>query len=433
MPETALVNGSTQVRPESLNGHIPVADFGPLFAPDRIQKLIAALEEPFDPAEIKWRVTNTSQVGSRNGPRLRGQMLAYADPRAYTDRLNELFTPSGWTRDYAVQLVQNFERKERGSAERTIAAKIVVTCKVTVYGFATHTGLGEEWADNDNAGTAAEAQAFKRACSCFGLGRYLYDLEGQWVDLDRAKRPLETPRLPDWALPHAQRVAKQGGSASRRDASLPPKQNGKGTGKKDRDGLYRVELLGQVKAVCAAVGFSLARSVLRAVADVDDPTKIRDMAKLTMVLEKLQDLARGVERLNASFAKIGKDRYSSLCREMGLASDSIDDIPDRETLRRLLQTLKAELGWDQTKTAKDNRSVDAHARAQDGSDLSTLRGRLLREAARVTGATNRTLGDVIQEAATGAFNLATLKALGAADIGKVEAALHKLEQMAVGK
>ena len=236
MQETALVNGSTQVRPEPLNGHIPVADFGPLFAPDRIQELIAALEEPFDPAEIRWRVTNTSQVGSRNGPRLRGQMLAYADPRAYTDRLNELFTPSGWTRDYAVQLVQNFERKERGSAEPTITAKIVVTCKVTVYGFATHTGLGEEWADNDNAGTAAEAQAFKRACSCFGLGRYLYDLEGQWVDLDRAKRPLETPRLPDWALPQARRVAKQGGSASRHDASLPPKQNGKGAGKKDRDG-----------------------------------------------------------------------------------------------------------------------------------------------------------------------------------------------------
>lgn len=433
MQETALVNGSTQVRPEPLNGHIPVADFGPLFAPDRIQELIAALEEPFDAAEIKWRVTNTSQVGSRNGPRLRGQMLAYADPRAYTDRLNELFTPSGWTRDYAVQLVQNFERKERGSSERTITAKIVVTCKVTIYGFATHTGLGEEWADNDNAGTAAEAQAFKRACSCFGLGRYLYDLEGQWVDLDRAKRPLETPRLPDWALPQAQRLAKQGGPASRHDTSLPPKQNGKGAGKKDRDGLYRVELLSQVKALCAAVGFSLARSVLRAVADVDDPTKIRDTAKLTTVFEKLQDLGRGVERLKAAVAKLGEGRYSTLCRELSLASDSIDDLPDRETLRRLLQTLEAELGWDQTKTAKDSGSADAPAPAQDGNDLSTLRGRLLREAARVTGATNRTLGDVIQEAATGAFNLATLKALGAADIGKVEAALRKLEQMAVGK
>ena len=99
-------------------------------------------------------------------------------------------------------MVQNFERKERGATERTITAKIVVTSKVTIYGLGTHTGLGEEWAENDNAGTAAEAQAFKRACSCFGLGRYLYDLEGQWVDLDEKKRPLETPRLPDGFHPN---------------------------------------------------------------------------------------------------------------------------------------------------------------------------------------------------------------------------------------
>jgi len=37
----------------------------------------------------------------------------------------------------------------------------------------THSGTGEAWADDENAMTAAEAQAFKRACSCFGLGRYL--------------------------------------------------------------------------------------------------------------------------------------------------------------------------------------------------------------------------------------------------------------------
>src|ERR1700730_7223643 len=64
-----------------------------------------------------------------------------------------------------------------------------------------HGLLGEEWADNENAGTSAEAQAFKRACSCFGLGRYLYDLGGNWVDLDERKQPLSRPRLPDWALP----------------------------------------------------------------------------------------------------------------------------------------------------------------------------------------------------------------------------------------
>src|SRR6266576_1766043 len=204
MQDTTMTSGPSLLPTGAMNGQWPGAGAATAFTAERVQELVAALEDPFDPSEIKWRVTNTCKVGGPKGPRDRGQMLAYADPRAYTDRLNDLFTPLGWTRDYNVQTVQNFERKERGATERTITAKIVVTCKVTIYGFGTHTGLGEEWADNDNAGTAAEAQGFKRACSCFGLGRYLYDLEGQWVDIDDKKRPLETPRLPDWALPKRQ-------------------------------------------------------------------------------------------------------------------------------------------------------------------------------------------------------------------------------------
>src|SRR5437016_1800226 len=411
MQESASVNGAPPVPVAPTNGQPWAAAPALLFTPERLRELVAALEEPFDVAEIKWRVTNTSQIGSRNGPRFRGQMLAYADPRAYTDRLNDLFTPSGWTRDYSVQLVQNFERKERGSAERTITAKIVVTCKVTLYGFATHTGLGEEWADNDNAGTAAEAQAFKRACSCFGLGRYLYDLDGQWVDLDEKKRPLETPRLPDWARPKTQQPQKQGGSAERQTSSPQHNQNGNGTPSNGRGGLYRDELLGQVKALCGTVGFSLAGTVLKTVANVEAPEKIRDMAKLTMIFEKLQDLARGVERLRAAVAKAGEQRYSTLCREMNRAMQAIDNIADRATLRQVLQILEAEAGVNESRPTQDSGAAPGNAPANAVGDLGELRGRLLREAARVSGAMNRTLGDVIQEAAKGAFTLATLRTL----------------------
>jgi len=429
MQESSALNGTPPVPAAPMNGQPWAAGPTLLFTQERLRELIIAAEEPFDVTEIKWRVTNTSQIGSRNGPRFRGQMLAYADPRAYTDRLNDLFTPSGWTRDYAVQLVQNFERKERGSAERTITAKIVVTCKVTIYGFATHTGLGEEWADNDNAGTAAEAQAFKRACSCFGLGRYLYDLEGQWVDLDEKKRPLETPRLPDWARPKVQHPARQPHPSGREFANGQQNQNGDVTAKNGRGGLYRDELLGQVKALCGTVGFSLSRTILRTVGNVDEASKIRDMAKLTMVFDKLQDLARGVERLRAAVAKAGVQRYSTLCREMNLAGDSIDDIPDRATLRQLLQILEPEAGLDKNRITETN-GAPGNARAGGGSDLGELRGRLLREAARVSGMTNRTLGEVIQQAAKGAFTLTTLRTLEDADAGKVEAALKELEYMA---
>jgi hypothetical protein len=130
----------------------------------RVKELIANLEVPFHPSVIQWRVTNTSKGGSP-----RGQVMPYADQRAYTDRLNALFAPAGWTRRYAVHTSTNFER----SKDQKIVAKVLVTCELTIFGLGSHSAMGEEWADDDNAAMAAEAQSFKRACSCFGLGRYL--------------------------------------------------------------------------------------------------------------------------------------------------------------------------------------------------------------------------------------------------------------------
>ena len=51
--------------------------------------------------------------------------------------------------------------------------------------------------------TTAEAQAFKRAASCYGLGRYLYNLAEMWVPLNEHRQPFESPTLPQWALPKA--------------------------------------------------------------------------------------------------------------------------------------------------------------------------------------------------------------------------------------
>ena len=78
---------------------------------------------------------------------------------------------------------------------------MLVTCRVTIIGLWSHSGTGEEWADDDNGMTSADAQAFKRACSCFGLGRYFYDIAAIWVDLDQHRQPARTPVLPAWVLP----------------------------------------------------------------------------------------------------------------------------------------------------------------------------------------------------------------------------------------
>ena len=185
----------------------------PPHSAERVAELVAALEVPFDPAQIEWRVTNTTQ----NQQPVRGQVIPYADQRAYTDRLNALLTPAGWTRRYTVHTSANFERAK----DKRIVAKVLVTCELTIFGLGSHSATGEEWADNDNAGTAAEAQAFKRACSCFGLGRYLYYFTGAWVDLDERKRPKNIPRLFGWATPQGWREGLRPGQEAKSASSNP--------------------------------------------------------------------------------------------------------------------------------------------------------------------------------------------------------------------
>src|ERR1700733_11982342 len=120
--------------------------------------LFTQLAEPFDPSEIKWRVTHTNRDGNR------GAVIAYADPRGYKNRLNHLFTPSGWPRSYQVSTVSSVTRMKRDKLIQT--GKVLVTCTLTITCLGCHTGSGEEWADEQNAMTTAEAQAFKRAASC---------------------------------------------------------------------------------------------------------------------------------------------------------------------------------------------------------------------------------------------------------------------------
>jgi hypothetical protein len=79
--------------------------------------------------------------------------------------------------------VSNIARIKGGESIAT--GKILVTCTVTIIGLWWHFRHSEEWVDDSNAMTAADVRAFKRASNCFGLGRYLYEFHGSWVDLDQ--------------------------------------------------------------------------------------------------------------------------------------------------------------------------------------------------------------------------------------------------------
>lgn len=382
------------------------------FTPTRIEEIRIQLLDPFDPAEIKWRVTATSSQQSRNGPVKRGQLVAYADQRAYTDRLNEIFGEWGWTRAYNVQVAQNFERSlnkgANGQKQSVICAKVVVVSTVSVNGLGSHTGVGEEWADDENSATRAEAQAFKRACACFGLGRYLYDLDKVWEDLDQYNRPVRNPNLPDWALPAHARRPTQPQSRPHSPGPVQPRQ-----------GLVQQETLSTVKQLCQTVGFGLSKFTLQKYGGVTDASKI-GFAKLTTVFEKLTDLAKGVERLHSASTKLAEGRYAVICRELNFASDSLDDIPDRDGLCALLKRVEAEAGTAVT---------DATQQQAHGS-IEELRGKLL-QAARKVADGGRTgwpakFGEVIAHATDGKVTLERLKNLTDADAPVLEAALTKL-------
>lgn len=401
----AHVNGAASQDSPASAASAPVvgSDMGVMTtSPARLHEIRELLSEPFDPGEIKWRVTATSTQQTKHGPQKRGQLVAYADQRAYTDRLNAVFGEWGWTRAYEVQVAQNFERHAPGDKKQTaVSAKVVVVSEVTIHGLGSHTGIGEEWADDENAATRAEAQAFKRACACFGLGRYLYDLDKIWVDLDQYNRPVHTPNLPDWALPgYAQRESRRKATGNRPAES--------------KQSLVRDEILARIEELRRKVGHSLSLFILNKYAGGAEPEKIGH-AKLTTVFEKLADIGNGLDRLRRAAAAVGEARYSAICRELNFASESIDDIPDREALKLLLGRVEAE-------AAGRNGTGDSRT----ATSIADARGRLLQAARKAADKTGKRLADVITEASDGNLTLDGLKNLTDSDVPLVAAATSRM-------
>ena len=130
--------------------------------------LHADLSQPFPESELRYRAGATSRDKSK------AQALPYVDPRAYEDRLNEI-VPGNWEVTF-----------EPWGEHRII-------CRLTIHGV-SRSSTGEATDSPDGiAGTSAEAQAFKRACAKFGLGRYLYALTPQWVEYDAVRKTVVAP------------------------------------------------------------------------------------------------------------------------------------------------------------------------------------------------------------------------------------------------
>jgi len=127
-------------------------------------ELLQQLERPFEPATITWKPGSIRKDGTA------ALALAYGDLRAYMERLDEV-CDMGWSVSYTPW------------GDRII-------CNLTIDGI-TRSSTGEPDKESERgeiAGTVAEAQAFKRACAMFGVGRYLYKLPSIWADWDANRK-----------------------------------------------------------------------------------------------------------------------------------------------------------------------------------------------------------------------------------------------------
>ena len=283
-----------------------------------LDALFLQLVEPFDPSEIKWRVTHTTQDHRR------GAVIAFADPRAYTDRLNQIFTPTGWTRTYDVSTVTAVSRMKGDKLIQT--GKVLVTCALTIHQLGCHTGSGEEWADEQNAMTSAEAQAFKRACTCFGLGRYLYNFAEMWVPLNDYRQPVNLTALPQWALP------KGNGAEGKINLVSVPRPPVVQRGPIDQKTTARIEGFRRI------LGDPIYGEILWRVARARRANAVPNTQLQADVSEAMERAARGIRKAHSLAEEIGDTQFVSVLERLRIRS--MTTIRNLEALKLLVLELE---------------------------------------------------------------------------------------------
>ena len=160
------------------------------------------LKAPFSADKISWR------IGATNKDKTKGIPLAYIDARDVMNRFDEVFE-------------MNWQCKYSHASTKTVCEISVLIDGVWI------TRAGGAGDTDIEAEKGALSDAFKRAAVLFGIGRYLYDLPNEWIEIDEYKKFKRKPSLPAWALP--------------KDAIPSPKESSKSIAKDIWDSLQPEE------------------------------------------------------------------------------------------------------------------------------------------------------------------------------------------------
>lgn len=150
------------------------------------------LAKPFAPDRISWR------VGPTNAEKTKGVALGYIDARDVQDRLNEVCG------------VENWQCRYTHAEQKTICEIGILIHRSTTHSEWVFKANGAGDTDME-AEKGAISDAFKRAAVMWGIGRYLYDLDSPWVQLEARGRsyviaPSEYPKLRALLSKDAQRA-----------------------------------------------------------------------------------------------------------------------------------------------------------------------------------------------------------------------------------
>jgi hypothetical protein len=193
----------------------------------------------------------------------------------------------------------------------------------------------------DKVDHAFEAQAFKRALSCFGLGRYLYDIDGEWVELGEHRLPTKIPKLPRWATPNGWLAGLRPKPRRNRHALVRANGHARNVGHTgpETNG-DRQSLVAAIEATENKIGKRLYRGLLKNVVRVWSPQQIQETAALAKVLAQMQGAERGMARLEAAQARLAPEVVQRVICSLNAPPAKVEDL---QTLHTLVVALEKEV------------------------------------------------------------------------------------------
>ena len=126
-------------------------------------EIIKRLHEPFGAKEIEWKIQVTTQ------DKKRGMAVAYMNARAVQKRLDEVVGAFSWKNVYSLWHDNS------------------QICGISIFNEDRSEWITKfDGAENSDIEPikGGLSDSFKRAATVWGIGRYLYDIEGVWVEIE---------------------------------------------------------------------------------------------------------------------------------------------------------------------------------------------------------------------------------------------------------